>query len=393
MALAACGPVAVPGLNPRDEAPRRPPPPPGWDEGTFWDDDPPAGDAAADSGEPIEMAAADTDLASLAEAAPEDDIAEETPAPGPDDRDAPVPADADGEDGVAIAAMMTLPTLAEINAARCALPEEAAPTRTAAMMAGATALEAPAAAAEAGNVLTARLEDFPGLLKLEPRLAAGEDTLTGHCSAARIARNWLVTAAHCVDQPFDEIRLIAGSENLRDPEARIASAGHAICHGGYAGAETGYANDIALIRLDEAAAGALGDGPFANLAATRRPLAPANYQTVVTAGWGVTLPGGALSGDLLAAPLTLVSAGPAAILAASLDGAGACIGDSGGPLYVTEEDGTRTLVGVLSVVEQSRQTGAFCSGDYQGRYTSLQAYQGWIESVIALCAAAPDACN
>jgi hypothetical protein len=376
LALAACGPVSVPGLNPRDEAPRRPPPPPGWDEGTFWDEEPAAQDAAT---APVEMAAAET-----GEPDPEETDAE-APEPGPHDRDGAVPPDA-------AAATLMVPSLAELNAMRCILPEDAAPTRTAAMMAGATAIEEPVMGPEAVGALAASLESFPGIVKLEPRRAVDEVTLTGHCGAARIARNWLVTAAHCVDQPFDEIRLIGEAADLRSPEARIATATTALCHGGYGGAEAGYANDIALVRLDDAAAEALGNVPVAPLGATRRPLAPANYGTAEMAGWGVTRFGGGLSGTLLAAPLTLVSAGPATLTLASLDGSGPCVGDSGGPLFVTEEDGSRTLVGLLSVVEQSRQTGEFCSGEYRGRYINLQGYQGWIESVMALCDAAPEAC-
>jgi secreted trypsin-like serine protease len=111
------------------------------------------------------------------------------------------------------------------------------------------------------------------------------------------------------------------------------------------------------------------------------------------AGWGLTRFGGQLSNDLLATAIRITAVGPAAITVASHAGAGPCIGDSGGPLYVTEADGSKSVVGILSVVEQNRATGQFCAGDYNGRYTNLQGYTGWIDSVIALCESEPDACK
>ena len=284
--------------------------------------------------------------------------------------------------------------LALYNADRCALPAGAAPTLTVAAVAGATELEEPNANPEAVNAFAANLAAFPGIVKLEPRRT--EDTgliSSGHCSAVRVRANWFVTAAHCVDQPYDEIRMIGDAANLRSPAARITTAEGAICHGGYQGTDNGYANDIALVRLSAEQAAAFVNVPVARIGATQRALAPANYATGDMAGWGLTRFGGQLSNDLLETPLAITAVGPAAITVASHGGAGPCIGDSGGPLYVTEADGTKTVVGVLSVVEQNRTTGQFCAGEYNGRYTNLQGYTGWIDSVIALCEAEPEACK
>ncbi|MDP1554393.1 MAG: trypsin-like serine protease, partial [Hyphomonas sp.] len=140
-------------------------------------------------------------------------------------------------------------------------------------------------------------------------------------------------------------------------------------------------------------AAAIPSVPVARTGATRLTLAPANYPTGEMAGWGITHFGGQLSNELLKTALRITAVGPAAITVASQGGAGPCIGDSGGPLYVSEADGSRTLVGVLSVVEQNRATGQFCAGDYNGRYTNLQGYAGWIDSVIAFCEAEPAACT
>ena len=209
----------------------------------------------------------------------------------------------------------------------------------------------------------------------------------------RIADHWLVTAAHCVDQPYDQLRIIGTAENLRSPLAHTTEGEFAICHGGYAGTANGYANDLALIRLSDEEVEALGDVPVARYGATALPLAPANYPTGDMAGWGLTHFGGKLSNTLLAASIRITGTGPATIYVASQAGAGPCVGDSGGPLYVTEEDGSKTAVGVLSVVEQNQETGQFCAGDYNGRYTNLQGYAGWLSDVMALCDSDEAACR
>ena len=154
-----------------------------------------------------------------------------------------------------------------------------------------------------------------------------------------------------------------------------------------------YANDIALVRLSDAQIEGFANVPVARFGATRQPLAPANYPVGEMAGWGLPRFDGQLSNDLLSTRLKILSAGPAAITVGSENGAGPCIGDSGGPLYVTEEDGSKTVVGILSVVEQNRTTGNFCEGEYNGRYTNLQGYAAWMSAVIDLCEKDGAACR
>jgi len=285
-------------------------------------------------------------------------------------------------------------TLAELNAVPCGLPADAPPTPTVGAVAGATQTEDAAVGAEAVNALAASLANFPGIVKLEPvKPAEGGMIATGHCGAVRIADHWLATAAHCVDEPFDQLRIIGTAENLRSPLAHTTEGDLAICHGGYAGTANGYANDLALIRLSDAEVEALGDVPVARYGATDKPLAPANYPTGDMAGWGLTHFGGKLSNSLLSASIRITGTGPATIYVASQAGAGPCVGDSGGPLYVTEADGSKTAIGILSVVEQNRETGQFCAGDYNGRYTNLQGYTGWLSDVMALCDSDEVACR
>ena len=286
-------------------------------------------------------------------------------------------------------------TLAELNAVPCGLPSDAPPTPTVGAVAGATQVEEAAVGAEAVNGLAASLASFPGIVKLEPVKPAKDGMVaTGHCSAVRIADHWLATAAHCVDEPFDQLRIIGTAENLSSPLAHTTEGEFAVCHGGYAGTANGYANDLALIRLSDEEALALGDVPVARYGATDMPLAPANYAT----GRHGRLGGSRISAascrttcwrpvSVSRAPVRLRSMLPAR------RGLARVWGDSGGPLYVTEADGSKTAVGILSVVEQNPETGQFCAGDYNGRYTNLQGYTGWLNGVMALCDADEEACR
>ncbi|MBB41313.1 MAG: peptidase S1 [Hyphomonas sp.] len=383
-ALPACDAVRLPGINPSGQETAAAAPATGM---TQSDSQVLAAEPETDAADMGETPTVDRDA--VAPQAPDDmrvapeSLIDETAAPAPEASD-PDAAEIESS-GL---------TLAELNAVPCGLPADAPPTPTVGAVAGATQTEDAAVGAEAVNALAASLANFPGIVKLEPvKPAEGGMIATGHCGAVRIADHWLATAAHCVDEPFDQLRIIGTAENLRSPLAHTTEGDLAICHGGYAGTANGYANDLALIRLSDAEVEALGDVPVARYGATDKPLAPANYPTGDMAGWGLTHFGGKLSNSLLSASIRITGTGPATIYVASQAGAGPCVGDSGGPLYVTEADGSKTAIGILSVVEQNRETGQFCAGDYNGRYTNLQGYTGWLSDVMALCDSDEVACR
>jgi len=299
-----------------------------------------------------------------------------TPTPAPTEEPTPETAEA-----------APITDLAQVNAAVCGLALRPIDNSlTLAEVADAAPPNPDAISVAVINGDAASLSDFPGLVKMEPReTLPGGAISSGHCGATRIASNWFITAAHCLDDDYDEVLLIAGSENLQNPFAKRVQATSSLCHAAYGGAGNNYVNDIALVRVDDDVAAKLTDLPIATYGATQRSLVPFKYETVQMAGWGLTAFRGSLSNDLLTATLHLTGTGPAAIGVESIEGSGPCVGDSGGPLFVTEADGTKTVVGVLSVVEQNLETGQFCAGQYGARYTNLQGYTGWISETIAAC--------
>ncbi|MEL7482349.1 MAG: trypsin-like serine protease, partial [Pseudomonadota bacterium] len=301
MTLAACDVVKFPGANERDAARENsvPPPPP------------------TDPVNPIPIG---------------DDVLEGI--------DADRPAGTNLGDGQTT--RPNIADLAEISAIRCAPATE--DTMTLAEATGARPAEAGfEVQTVSGTPVLASA--FPGIVKMEPKreLPSG-GVSSGHCSATRISQNWFVTAAHCLDSTYDEVQLIATDSDLRNPFATRLQATASICHAAYGGASGQYMNDIALVRISDAAAADLTDVPIARFGDTQAPFNQANYPTVRMAGWGLTGFNGSLSNTLLSAELDVSAAGPAAITISSREAAGPCIGDSGGPLQVIDRDGEPTVI-------------------------------------------------
>ena len=373
LAITACDNVKFPGAGPRDGGSEQQPPPP--------PNAPISAEEAASAGTSEEISGTESTNVSTT---PTEISGGETEVPANTEAPAAEPE---------INRYAGVDNLLSINAARCA-PTTAEASQTLAEIASASRVTSGTFSAQAVNGTAVTTAAFPGIVKMEPkrRLANGGIS-SGHCGATRIANNWFITASHCLDDTYDDIDLISTEASLLDPRAVRIQATASLCHAAYGGATGQYANDVALIKIDDAAAAQFEDVPIARFGQTEKSLGPINYPLARMAGWGITsFDGGELSNDLLTTILTLVSSGPAAITVASLDNAGPCIGDSGGPLLIDEDDGLPRVVGVLSVVEQNRATGKFCEGSYNARYTNLQGYISWVQDVIGVCETSPELC-
>ncbi len=342
---------------------------------------------------------------------------EGTPPPPPD-QPVPPPLDGDFEEfpalpeevfppaGEALETSQIYTDLAAINAIACAAVGSSSPTQTIAQVANAMAPEAsindttssrvvqPSVVGSVGGALalSAIRADFPGIVKLEPRKILSESSYSsGHCGATRISNNWFVTAAHCLDESYDVTVLKVGHEKLDGPVVREVEADWSACHAAYGGQEGGLANDVALVHVTDETAESLIDIPIATLLSSEDALTPLTTPHASMAGWGLTSPGGNLSTTLLGTMVDVKAVGPAVIKVASIEGKGPCIGDSGGPLFVTGEQGLPVLWGVLSGVEKGANEA--CSGDYLARYTNLQGYTKWLNNVMGACSANPTLCQ
>ena len=190
----------------------------------------------------------------------------------------------------------------------------------------------------------------------------------GFCSGAVLAPNVVLTAAHCVASPQ------ATRVHFRDGAGKPAllEVARITRHPGFrADAVKARAKSIDLALIE-----------------TREPL-PASFSPIAIgeasnevgavfdiAGFGVARPGVAsTSGVLRRARLSLRAPLSHVLLwLSSDDGAGACTGDSGAPVFANG-----ALVGIVAFAQG--QTGRGCGGLTQA--VRVAPYRAWIEQTIA----------
>jgi len=192
----------------------------------------------------------------------------------------------------------------------------------------------------------------------------------GFCSALVLDNRTLLTAAHCLKSVGDmavHYRDAAGAPVVIPVEAAVA-------HPGYrpdAIRARVQSIDVALVRttrpLDARFVGAAlasGDGPKVG-------------DPVILAGYGTTREGDWKSGGTLRSVTLAVSdpASPVLVWAADPDGrvAGACSGDSGGPIWSADGE---TALAIAAWAQGPHGRG--CGGLTQG--PRLAPLKGWIET-------------
>jgi hypothetical protein len=206
------------------------------------------------------------------------------------------------------------------------------------------------------------------------------------CSGALIAPTLVVTALHCTLAPRSEAALrpdgfIVGFGGARDQGevrevARVERLGGV--DGGGLAAQVDAGRDVALLWLEEVAPASARSLPVL------LDYAPRARDAYYLSGFGLEAIDGT-NGRQLRAPATL-SGLDAATGVLQLEGAGACYGDSGGPIVLQRRD---ALVGVIGQVAVDLDAGA-CTLDLAFGYSVLNAS---VRSLLTAACATAGGCG
>nr|AUI10838.1 putative PQM protease precursor [Amaurobius ferox] len=235
---------------------------------------------------------------------------------------------------------------------------------------------------------TAGHGDYPWMVSMQEKNKKG--TFDHVCGGSIINENWIVTAAHCFDQPLDvkNYKAYVGLHSIlktNEPTVQKHEIAQVFIHEDYKA--DGNANDIALVKTVLAININGSNGYVNGICLPKGVTNPSGNATVI--GWGRLYSGGPMPDKLQQVTVPIVAWADCkaiyenvnseydylvtpATLCAGGKGKDSCENDSGGPLFQTDKNGVSTLIGTVA-------NGAECAyKHYPGMYMKVSAFTGWM---------------
>lgn len=203
------------------------------------------------------------------------------------------------------------------------------------------------------------------------------------CSGSLIRNNWVLTAAHCLDNAGIATVTLGGYDKNDSNEAghQTFSVKRVIIHPDFN--VSTLVNDIGLIELNGSAVESENVKIISMVGIADFMLMQPGTEAVVS-GWGAEVEGGWMSAVLNKVTVPLVGSEICAQAYGSMlqdgmtcagyvdGGMDSCSGDSGGPLMVPDNAGGMKLAGVVSWGRGCARANAY------GIYSNVPFFTGWI---------------